>query len=156
MRALLINPRLQTITEIDYDGTSEAMCKLIGCDSFKVVSTLNGWLREGFDTVWVRGDELDDDKYQNRWFQIGVGTDKATNPIAGKGLVVGTDEAGENCPAIISRDELTRRVTFTRRKGFKSSLPDGLEIRIRALRFAAALGNGGVAEFRPLQRARGT
>ena len=108
-------------------------------------SNANGWLREGFDTVWVRGDELDDDKYQNRWFQIGVGTDKATNPIAGKGLVVGTDEAGENCPAIISRDELTRRVTFTRRKGFQSSLPDGLEISVRALRFAAALGNEGVA-----------
>ena len=119
------------------------MCKLIGCDIFKVVSTLNGWLQEGFDTVWISGDELDDDKYPNRWFQIGVGTDKATNPIAGKALVVGTDEAGENCPAIISRDELTRRVTFTRRKGFQSSLPEGLEISIRALRFAAALGNEG-------------
>ena len=71
MRALLINPRLQTITEIDYDGTSEAMCKLIGCDSFKVASTLKGWLREGFDTVCV-SDELDDDRYQNRWFQIGI------------------------------------------------------------------------------------
>ena len=131
------------------------MCKLIGCDIFKVASTLNGWLQEGSDTVWVSDDERDDDKQPNRWFQIGVGTDKATNPIAGKGLVVGTDEAGENCPAIISRDELTRRVTFTRRKGFKSSLPDRLEIRIRALRFAAALGNEGVAEFRPLPRARG-
>ena len=143
MRALLINPKQRTITEIDYDGTPQAMCKLIGCDIFKVVSTLNGWLQEGFDTVWISGDELDDDKYPNRWFQIGVGTDKATNPIAGKALVVGTDEAGENCPAIISRDELTRRVTFTRRKGVQSSLPDGLEISIRALRFAAALGNEG-------------
>ena len=150
MRALLINPRLQTITEIDYDGTPEAMCKLVGCDIFKVASTLKGWLQEGFDTVWVSDDELDEDRYPNRWFQIGIGTDKATNPIAGNGLVVGTGTAGENCPAILSRDELARRVTFKRRKlGFKSSLvPDGLEIRIKALRFTAALGNEGVAEFR--------
>ena len=123
MRALLINPKQRTITEIDYDGTPQAMCKLIGCDIFKVVSTLNGWLQEGFDTVWISGDELDDDKYPNRWFQIGVGTDMASDPIAGKALVVGTDKEGENCPAIISRDELTRRVTFTKRKlGFESRL----------------------------------
>ena len=36
MRALLINPRLQTIIEIDYDGTSEAMCKLIGSISSRL------------------------------------------------------------------------------------------------------------------------
>ena len=135
MRALLINPRLQTITEIDYDGTSEAMCKLIGCDSFKVASTLNGWLQEGSDAVWVSGDEPDDDKYPSQWFQIGVGTDRATDPIPGKGLVVGIDKAGENCPAIISRDELTRRVTFTKCKfrGFESPLvPEGLDFRIKA------------------------
>ena len=134
MRALLINPKQRTITEIDYDGTPEAMCKLIGCDSFKIASTLKGWLQEGFDTVWVSNDELDEDKYPNRWFQIGVGTDRASYPIAGKGLVVGTDKAGENYPAIISRDELIRRVTFTTRKlGFESSLvPDGLEVRIKA------------------------
>ena len=137
MRALLINPKQRTIAEIDYDGTHEAMCKLIGCDIFKVASTLNGWLLEGFDTVWVSGDEPDDDKYPSQWFQIGVGTDRASNPIAGKGLVVGTDETGENCPAIISRDELTRRVTFTKRKlGFESTLvPDSVELRIKAAIF---------------------
>ena len=136
MRALLIDPRRRTITEIEYDGTSKAMCKLIGCDTFKVATTLlNGWLQVGFDKIWISDDKLDDDKHPNRWFQIGVGTDRASDPIAGKGLVVGTDKAGENCPAVISRDELTRRVTFMKRKfrGFESSLvPDGLEIRIAA------------------------
>ena len=114
------------------------MCKLIGCDIFKVASTLNGWLQEGSDTVWVSDDERDDDKQPNRWFQIGVGTDRATDPIAGKGLVVCTDKAGENCPAITSRDELTRRVKFTKCKfrGFKSQLvPDGQEIPIKAYIF---------------------
>ena len=95
----------------------------------------DGWLQEGSDTVWVSGDKPDGDKYPSQWFQIGVGTDRASNPIAGKGLVLGTGNAAENCPAIISRDELTRRVTFRKCKfrGFESPLiPDGLEIYTKA------------------------
>ena len=158
MRALLINPKRRTITEIDYDGTPEAIGKLIGCSVSRVASTLNGWLQEGSDTVWVSGDDPDDDKYPSQWFQIGIGTDRASDPIGGKGLVVGTDKAGENCPAIISHDELIRRVTFTKCKfrGFESTLvPEALNSHQGPI-FAETVNHAGgkhessvLAKFRP-------
>ena len=50
----------------------------------------------------------------------------------GRGLVVGVDRNGEDCDARISLEELTARVSFTRRKfrGFKAKTGGAFDLEI--------------------------
>jgi hypothetical protein len=117
MRAYLIDGDQRSITEIDFIGDYKAMQRAIGCDEFTSGAFLNGSISEGFDDVLVSDDYLEDEDDPKGWFQIDADRDPPSSfPIAGKGLVIGADKMGESCGARISLEELTSRVTFTRRK----------------------------------------
>jgi len=128
MKAYLIDPKEQTITQVEHDASDyKNISRTIECDYFTTVI-----LNEHDDTIY-----LDDEgllhmgiKYQTRlipylpimWkrqvalkecatvymFQI----DNNENfCYAGKSLVLGTDEEGESCEPTITLDELKKRVT---------------------------------------------
>jgi hypothetical protein len=58
-------------------------------------------------------DDRDDPRF---WFQVDADQDPPSYPIAGRGLVTGVDVQGATCDATISIEELTPRITFTKRK----------------------------------------
>jgi hypothetical protein len=124
MRAFMIDAEHQTITEIDFAGDYKKIQRALGCKSFTTGSRpLNGSLEQGFDLVLVGDDCLEESDDPKHWFQIDADRNPPSSyPIAGRGLVIGTDPDGADCDARISLEELTTRVTFTRRKfrGFQT------------------------------------
>ena len=123
MRAILIDPEIKTLTEVNYDGENGEVYRLLGCGSVGIVAYLNNPTSDGgFDCVFA-SDDLLDDREPRYWFQVDAERDLPTSyPIAGPGLAVGTDDQGENADLKISLAELQSRVTFTRRKfrGFRT------------------------------------
>jgi hypothetical protein len=122
-RAFLIDAETRSITEIDFVGGYKEVQRLLGCRHFTTGSRpFNGSLEQGFDGLYASDDLLEDRDDPKHWYQIDADRNPPSSyPIAGRGLVHGTDEIGEDRDARISRDELTARVTFTKRKfrGFK-------------------------------------
>jgi hypothetical protein len=117
MRAILIDPEKQTLTEVQIDRGYEAINAALGCGSFTTGAFLNGNLSRGFDSVAVSDDDMEDRGDPSFWFQVDADRDPPSSfPIAGPGLAVGTDGQGEDCDVRIGIAELTQRVTFTRRK----------------------------------------
>jgi hypothetical protein len=124
MRAILINPETQSLTEIELKtGHYKEINQAIGCKSLTLGAWLSGSIKEGFDAIDVSDDYLEDREDPRFWFQVDSDRNPPTSyPIAGNGLAVGIDQAGETCDVRISLDELRRRITFTQRKfrGFKT------------------------------------
>jgi hypothetical protein len=133
MRALLIDPEKRTITEIEFEGDYRTIQAILGCSSFTNGSRpLNGSLEEGFDTLYVSDDDLEDRDDPRFWFQVDADRDPPSSyPLAGLGLVLGVDEEGKGCNARISIAELTARITFTQRKfrGFEMFTGDAARAR---------------------------
>jgi hypothetical protein len=121
MRAILIDPERQTLTEIDFKGTGDSrqqeISDLIGCQLC------------GFGACLSDGDRIlvSDDGYEGRdvtrfWFQVDADRVPPTShPIAGKGLAVGIDPKGGKfgkpyCDLRIYLSDLAKRITFTKRR----------------------------------------
>lgn len=126
MRAILIDPERTALTEIEIKGDGlQELYDLLGSNSITSGSLpLRGNLSTGYDDLAVSDDDMEDRESTRFWFQVDADQDPpASFPIAGRGLVMGVDKMGETCAAGISLDELTPRITFTRRKfrGFKTS-----------------------------------
>jgi hypothetical protein len=70
------------------------------------------------------------------WFQVDADRNPPSSfPIAGLGLALGTDTEGAGCDASIGIDELTSRITFTRRRfrGYATkSIPGGMSVTVTA------------------------
>ncbi len=103
MKAYLIDPKEQTITQVEHDNSDyKNISRTIGCQYFTTVT-----LNEHDDTIYVddEGLLLMDIKYM---FQLDHNENFC---YAGKGLVLGTDEEGESCEPTITLEELKQRVT---------------------------------------------
>ena len=120
-RTILIDPETRTIEELAIELSDEEIERIIGCDSFAVSATLNGSIETGFDAIYVSEDDPEDTS-PRFWFEVDAADRDSPHPIAGRGLVVGTDRDGGDCDARISLDELRARITFTQRKfrGFET------------------------------------
>ena len=104
MKAFLIDPEQQTISEVDYDGEHHSIYKLIDADLFDVVRLA------GSDVIFVDDEGLM--KNPQHFFKL----DGLTSPLAGKGLVLGTDRHGEStAPKLITLPDLQRLITFIKR-----------------------------------------
>jgi hypothetical protein len=116
MKAFLIDPAKQQVTEIDFKGGAKAIREILGCCSFCEGSRpLRGNISVGWDGVLVGDDDLP--REERYWFQVDADRDPPSSfPIAGRGLVVGADTEGNDCDAGIDIAELRQRVTFTQRK----------------------------------------
>jgi hypothetical protein len=117
-RAILIDPEKRTITEIQIEKGYEKIQEALGCRSFTAGSRpLTGSIAEGFDTLYVSDDDMEDRDDPRFWFQVDTDRDPPSSyPIAGLGLAAGIDEEGGSCDVRISVADLTPRITFTQRK----------------------------------------
>ena len=105
MKAILINPKLQTINEINYSGDYKDIYKLTECSTFTCVYPFN--LNE--DTIYLDDEGLLKDT--NYCFRFRC--DNGHNPIlAGNALILGTDEEGESQDVESSIEMIQERVVF--------------------------------------------
>jgi len=105
MKAVLINPKLQTIKEINYSGNYKDIYKLTECSTFTCVYPFH--LNE--DVIY-----LDDEgllKESNYCFRFRC--DNGHNPIlAGNAIILGTDEQGNSQDIESSIEMIKERVKF--------------------------------------------
>jgi len=86
MRAILIDPFTQTIEEVDYSGDYKDIYTLIECDLFTTVYCLEDTLFVDDEGLYVK---------DQRYFKVAG----YAQPLAGRGLLIGTDADGENTDA---------------------------------------------------------
>jgi hypothetical protein len=136
MRAILIDPEKQSISEIQVESGFENIQAALRCDCFTEGAYLSGSIEKGFDAVYASDDELSEEDNPRFWFQVDADRNPPSSfPIAGLGLALGTDTEGNGCDVRISVAELTSRITFTQRKfhGFTvTEIPHGIKIEPNA------------------------
>jgi hypothetical protein len=143
MRAYLIDPKTETVEQVDYDGNYRSIYKLLGIGNnpFTVVR-----LGPDRDVVFVDDEGLLNDP---RYFFFVSGYH---HPLAGRGLVLGTDADGDSISPAMTLDELRARVTFT-----KVSVEGFVELeaeedtalgRMRVFRSMPVFGPGRMRVFR--------
>lgn len=102
MNAYLIDPFARTITTVEYSGDYKQIYDLIGADCFDL-ARIN---REG-DAIFVDDEGLIRDTEQAFFLHADY-----PNPLAGKGLVLGSDSEGESVAPHTTLDELKQKVSF--------------------------------------------
>ena len=105
MKAILINPKLQTINEINYSGDYKDIQKLTECSTFTAIYPFDNCE----DTIY-----LDDEgllkpsnycftfKYDNGYVQ----------PLMGNALILGTNDKCDSADVETPLDEIKKRVSF--------------------------------------------
>jgi hypothetical protein len=107
MKAILIDPYNQTITEVKYDGNYKTIQKIIGCAIFDIAR---------FDDDSGNALYIDDEgmfSVENRKLFAFYPATGAPTILAGRGLALGCDLAtGESQSLTCSFDELANRIAF--------------------------------------------
>tara|TARA_R110002167_G_scaffold165089_4_gene362039 strand:- start:580 stop:996 length:417 start_codon:yes stop_codon:yes gene_type:complete len=102
MQAILIDTPNQTIEIVDYSGDYKDIYGLLGCDLFTTVY-LEG---VGEDTLYVDDEGL----YVEN--QVFFGIAGCPQPLAGRGLILGTDDEGDSTDCTSSLDTIKKMVTW--------------------------------------------
>ena len=111
-KAYLINAIAQTITEVEV-GDYKTFYPLLGCDCFTTVGL------EEEDTLYV-----DDEGLLKSPFDFFM-YEGYPQPLAGNGLVMGTNDEGESIAPKMSLEDLKSRVTFLNGFQIRRMLADG-------------------------------
>lgn len=101
MRAFLIDPGARTLTTVEYDGDYTTIYQLLGIDTFDVVR-----FGDDGDVIYVDDEGLM--KGPTDFFLI----EGYPQPIAGKGLVLGTDAEGDDIEPKVSEEWLRENLDF--------------------------------------------
>jgi hypothetical protein len=101
MKAILINPKLRTITEVDYKGTLESIYDLTECDCVDSVRFDKG------DSIYV-----DDEGLHKEELHFFILRSNPFQPLAGNGLVVGLNSEGVDIACKSTLDDVIKQVTF--------------------------------------------
>lgn len=99
--AYLIDPFERSVQEVNYWGDYKEIYKHIKCDLFTCV-----YLNTENDCVFVDDEGLWKDN--QAFFRI----EGYPEPLAGRGLVLGTDDEGESCSPKLSFDDVRRMISF--------------------------------------------
>lgn len=105
MKAILIDPFEKTVTEVDHNGNYRQIYTLLShpehrVDCFTVVQIEND------DAIFVDDEGLlKDPKHFFVWRGY-------PQPLAGKGLILGTNDEGDSVDAVISVEDVKKRVSF--------------------------------------------
>jgi hypothetical protein len=105
MKAFLIDPFNREITEVETDGSLESIYALLQVQMIEVVYMDNE------DCIYVDEEGLLGNLLEQAWFAI---PDFKEEPLAGRGLVLGTDNKGANVSPIVSLEEMRGRVVWCR------------------------------------------
>ena len=119
MKAILINPKLQTINEINYSGDYKDIYKLTECSMFTAIYPFDNCE----DTIYLDDEGLLKSSNYCFTFYCDNGT---SQPLMGNALVLGADDEGESKDVETSIDEIKRRVSF---KGHQA-IDHGREINL--------------------------
>ena len=102
MKAYLIDPYAQTVTETEWDGDWKTIAPTIEAEHFDVAT-----FSENGDGVFV--DDMGYFREGQRFYSIRG----YSNPLGGKGLVLGLNSHdGESIEPTLSLDDMQSRVTF--------------------------------------------
>jgi hypothetical protein len=105
MKAFLIDPFKREITEVETDGSLESMYALLQ------VQMVESVYMDNEDCIYVDEEGLLGNLLEQGWFAI---PDFKEDPLAGRGLVLGTDAEGYNKDAVVTLEEIRRRVVWCR------------------------------------------
>ena len=112
MKAILINPKLQTIKEINYSGDYKDIYKLTECSTFDCVRPFH----LNADVIYLDDEGLLKDSNYCFRFRCDIGH----NPIlAGNSLILGTDEKGDTQDVESSIEMIKERVEFLGHQGIE-------------------------------------
>ena len=102
MKALLIDPFMETVQEIDYSGDWKDIRTLLKCDIFATVY---------FDDMSTDSVFVDDEGVfvdDQRFFKLG----NYTQPLAGYGLVLGCNEEGDSVDCMSTLEDVAKQVEW--------------------------------------------
>ena len=101
MKAILINPFEQTVTQVDYSGDYTEIYKLIDAEYYDVAGIAHG------DGIFV-----DDEGLLNSPTHFFEHADYHS-PLAGKGLIIGCNSEGESVDCKTTVEEVKSKVKFS-------------------------------------------
>lgn len=102
MKGILIDPFKREVSEVETSGKLDDLYAILGVDTITVVTTAE-------DHALILDDEgLLKDRAEQEYF-LWYGSDQ---PFAGKGLILGTTEDGDNKDASIPVDVVRNTITF--------------------------------------------
>jgi len=99
--AYLIDPVTRTVKEVTYNGDYNQIYTLTDCDTFTCVM-----FNEHSDTIFVDDEGLF--KSDQQFFHV----QGYPQPLAGKGLILGTNDEGESVSPVIGYEDFCKLVTF--------------------------------------------
>ena len=102
MKALLIDPFMETVQEIDYSGDWKDIRTLLKCDIFTTVY---------FDDMSTDSVFVDDEGLyveNQRFFKLGG----YPQPLAGYGLVLGCNEEGDSVDCMSTLEDVAKQVEW--------------------------------------------
>lgn len=101
-KCFIIDPFSKTVTESKYCGDYRELYTLIDCDTFTAVG-VNG---EG-DTLFLDDEGLINGKPQQFFAWLGY-----ANPLAGKAVVLGTDNEGDSISPTLTLDDVRSNIVW--------------------------------------------
>lgn len=101
MQAILINPFDKTIEEVEYSGDWKDISSLLECDIFTTA-----YFDDTTDSVFIDDEGLYVE--DQAFFTIG----DCPQPLAGRGLLLGTDEEGDSTDCKTTLEEAKAMVKF--------------------------------------------
>jgi len=104
MREILIDPKTRTISEVEYTGDYKNINEHIKADCFDIVRI------DDSETIFVDDNGLSNGVAED----VGFFRFDGENPIAlaGYGLILATNRAGDSVASKLALDDVRKRVTF--------------------------------------------
>jgi len=102
MKAILINVKDQSITEVEHDNTLDNIYELLNCRTFDVVRI------DEVDSIYIDDEGL----YVEDQLFFEYGGDVHAVRVAGNGLILGVDDEGNSTSPTVTLEEVQGRVGF--------------------------------------------
>jgi hypothetical protein len=106
MKAFVIDPITRTVAEVDYNGDYRQIYKLIDADTFDAVTVQYDTLTGHRESLFVDDEGLF--KADQKFFHWA----DYPQPLAGKALLLGTDDTGESVATKQTISEVERQVRW--------------------------------------------
>lgn len=138
LRGVLIDPTDQTVKEVFVDPYP-AWKTLLGCDDINAVNIARNEDTGAMETIWVDGEGLLHHP-EGPFFMFDI----YPQPLQGKGLVLGTDQAGETISSVLPVNVIAQHVSFPNVRFTHFTYPEPAE---RDTPFGKAIVHEQVAHF---------
>lgn len=105
MKAIKIDATEKTVTEVEYDGDYKTIYKLGGFDTFTVIDLGDG------ETLFIDDNGLLNEE-NTKFFKLAGPDYKYAQPLAGNGVILGTDDEGESIATKLTVEKVAANVLF--------------------------------------------